>query len=125
VAGLPLLRWRGPEALDALMETQGAVLFNPPTVEDKGLGVVDGEQVGAKHVAMTRWAFSIQASCTAGAASVRRLARFLAAKADPGLDARLGMPPFSIAAELTHRSQIEQGLTEISIIHTGTQKAAP
>jgi len=49
VAGLPLLRWRGPEALDALMETQGAVLFNPPTVEDKGLGVVDGEQVGAKR----------------------------------------------------------------------------
>ncbi|QEY30896.1 FAD-binding oxidoreductase [Synechococcus sp. RSCCF101] len=54
LAGLPLLRWSGAEALEALMQdcrSHGAVIFNPHvlTVEDGGLGVVDADQVEAKH----------------------------------------------------------------------------
>ncbi|MCP9841061.1 FAD-binding oxidoreductase [Synechococcus sp. J7-Johnson] len=54
LAALPLVRWRGPEALLELMEQarqQGALLFNPHvfTVEDGGLGVIDADQVAAKH----------------------------------------------------------------------------
>jgi FAD/FMN-containing dehydrogenase len=53
LAALPLVRWRGEEALQRLMEDcreAGAVLFNPHvlTVEDGGLGVVDADQVAAK-----------------------------------------------------------------------------
>ncbi len=53
LAGLPLVRWRGAEALLELMEQArdlGAVLFNPHvfTVEDGGLGVIDADQVAAK-----------------------------------------------------------------------------
>ena len=54
LAALPLVRWSSAEQLDALMRDcreLGAVLFNPHviTVEDGGLGVVDGDQVAAKH----------------------------------------------------------------------------
>jgi FAD/FMN-containing dehydrogenase len=54
LAALPLVRWRGPEALLELMEQArqlGALLFNPHvlTVEDGGLGVIDADQVAAKH----------------------------------------------------------------------------
>jgi FAD/FMN-containing dehydrogenase len=54
LAALPLVRWSSTEQLDALMRDcreVGAVLFNPHviTVEDGGLGVVDGDQVAAKH----------------------------------------------------------------------------
>jgi hypothetical protein len=53
LAALPLVRWRGREALLALMEQAadlGAVIFNPHvlTVEDGGLGVIDADQVAAK-----------------------------------------------------------------------------
>ena len=53
-AALPLLRWQGAAALAAVMETAqalGCTLFNPHviTVEDGGLGVVDGNQVQAKQ----------------------------------------------------------------------------
>jgi FAD/FMN-containing dehydrogenase len=53
LAALPLVRWRGEEALQRLMadcQAAGAVLFNPHvlTVEDGGLGVVDADQVAAK-----------------------------------------------------------------------------
>ena len=54
LAALPLLRWRDGEQLRAVMEharSLGAVIFNPHviTVEDGGLGVIDGEQVAAKQ----------------------------------------------------------------------------
>lgn len=54
LAALPLVRWQGLEALERLMEhcrQLGALIFNPHviTVEDGGLGVVDGDQVAAKH----------------------------------------------------------------------------
>ena len=54
VAALPLLRWRGEQQLEALMadcRALGAVQFNPHviTVEDGGLGIVDGDQVAAKR----------------------------------------------------------------------------
>jgi len=54
LAALPLVRWRGAEQLDRLMDdcrAVGAVLFNPHviTVEDGGLGVIDADQVAAKH----------------------------------------------------------------------------
>ncbi|MCP9817100.1 FAD-binding oxidoreductase [Synechococcus sp. GreenBA-s] len=54
LAAIPLVRWRGPEALQALIEhcrELGAVVFNPHvvTVEDGGLGVVDADQVAAKR----------------------------------------------------------------------------
>ena len=54
LAALPLVRWTGAEPLHALMtdcRELGAVLFNPHviTVEDGGLGVVDGDQVAAKQ----------------------------------------------------------------------------
>ena len=54
VAGLPLVRWRGAALLEQLMDdcrAHGAVVFNPHviTVEDGGLGVVDGDQVAAKQ----------------------------------------------------------------------------
>ncbi|MCP9941654.1 FAD-binding oxidoreductase [Cyanobium sp. ATX 6E8] len=53
LAALPLVRWRGEEALQRLMadcREAGAVLFNPHvlTVEDGGLGVIDADQVAAK-----------------------------------------------------------------------------
>ena len=53
-AALPLLRWQGAGALAEAMETAqalGCTLFNPHviTVEDGGLGVVDGDQVQAKQ----------------------------------------------------------------------------
>jgi hypothetical protein len=53
LACLPLLRWRGKEDLRALLDdcrNLGALVFNPHalTVEDGGLGVVDGDQVAAK-----------------------------------------------------------------------------
>lgn len=54
LAALPLVRWRGREALLELMEQArqlGAFLFNPHvlTVEDGGLGVIDADQVAAKQ----------------------------------------------------------------------------
>ena len=54
VAALPLVRWRGAALLERLMDdcrAHGAVVFNPHviTVEDGGLGVVDGDQVAAKQ----------------------------------------------------------------------------
>ena len=53
-AALPLVRWRGAALLEQLMDdcrAHGAVVFNPHviTVEDGGLGVVDGDQVAAKQ----------------------------------------------------------------------------
>jgi FAD/FMN-containing dehydrogenase len=53
LAALPLVRWRGEQALEQLMadcREVGAVLFNPHvlTVEDGGLGVIDADQVAAK-----------------------------------------------------------------------------
>jgi hypothetical protein len=53
LACLPLVRWRGAEALQALIDhccALGCVLFNPHVfnVEDGGLGVVDADQVAAK-----------------------------------------------------------------------------
>ncbi|MFN9693951.1 MAG: FAD-binding oxidoreductase [Synechococcaceae cyanobacterium] len=53
LACLPLLRWRGEADLRALLDhcgSLGAQVFNPHvlTVEDGGLGVVDGDQVAAK-----------------------------------------------------------------------------
>ncbi len=55
VAALPLVRWKGPEELEKLTsqcKELGAVLFNPHviTVEDGGLGVIDGAQVKAKRM---------------------------------------------------------------------------
>ena len=54
LAALPLVRWSGADQLDRLMRDcrdVGAVLFNPHviTVEDGGLGVIDGDQVAAKQ----------------------------------------------------------------------------
>ena len=54
LACLPLLRWRGPQALQAVIDHAlelGCVLFNPHaiTVEDGGLGAVDADQLAAKH----------------------------------------------------------------------------
>ena len=54
VAALPLVRWRGAALLEQLMDdcrAHGAFVFNPHviTVEDGGLGVVDGDQVAAKE----------------------------------------------------------------------------
>ena len=54
LAALPLVRWSGADKLDRLMRDcrdVGAVLFNPHviTVEDGGLGVIDGDQVAAKQ----------------------------------------------------------------------------
>ena len=53
LAALPLVRWRGEQALEQLMadcREAGAVLFNPHviSVEDGGLGVIDADQVAAK-----------------------------------------------------------------------------
>jgi len=53
LACLPLVRWRGHEALEQLIShcrELGCVLFNPHvlSVEDGGLGVVDADQVAAK-----------------------------------------------------------------------------
>lgn len=54
LACLPLVRWQGEEKLAQLIgdcRELGAFLFNPHvlTVEDGGLGVVDADQVAAKH----------------------------------------------------------------------------
>ena len=53
LACLPLVRWRGREALQQLIDHArelGCLLFNPHaiTVEDGGLGAVDADQVAAK-----------------------------------------------------------------------------
>ncbi len=53
LAALPILRWRGRELLDEVINhcrTLGAVIFNPHviSVEDGGLGIIDGDQVQAK-----------------------------------------------------------------------------
>ncbi|MEY2748753.1 MAG: hypothetical protein RLZZ168_769 [Cyanobacteriota bacterium] len=53
LACLPLVRWRGREALQQLIDHAlelGCLLFNPHaiTVEEGGLGVVDADQVAAK-----------------------------------------------------------------------------
>ena len=53
LAALPLVRWRGRDALDELIrdcKNIGAFIFNPHviTVEDGGLGVIDVDQVEAK-----------------------------------------------------------------------------
>jgi FAD/FMN-containing dehydrogenase len=54
LACLPLVRWQGEDRLVQLIgdcRALGAFLFNPHvlTVEDGGLGVVDADQVAAKH----------------------------------------------------------------------------
>jgi FAD/FMN-containing dehydrogenase len=54
MAAIPLVRWQGEEALQALIDhcrELGAVIFNPHviTVEEGGLGIVDGDQVAAKQ----------------------------------------------------------------------------
>ena len=54
LAAIPLVRWRGQDALERLISqcrSLGAVIFNPHviTVEDGGLGIIDGDQVAAKH----------------------------------------------------------------------------
>jgi hypothetical protein len=54
LAGLPVLRDQGIEALQRLIaqcREEGAWIFDPHvlTVEDGGLGVVDSEQVGCKR----------------------------------------------------------------------------
>ena len=54
LAALPLVRWSGEDQLNRLMDEcreVGAVIFNPHviTVEDGGLGVIDGDQVAAKQ----------------------------------------------------------------------------
>jgi len=53
-ACLPLVRWRGAQALQELIDQArdlGCLLFNPHviSVEDGGLGVVDADQVDAKR----------------------------------------------------------------------------
>ncbi len=53
LAALPLVRWKGLNSLEKLMDQckeLGVILFNPHviTVEDGGLGVIDGDQVNAK-----------------------------------------------------------------------------
>ena len=53
LACLPLVRWRGPDALQQLIDQArelGCLLFNPHafTVEEGGLGTVDAQQVAAK-----------------------------------------------------------------------------
>lgn len=53
LAGLPVVRWRGKQDLDALINQcreLGATIFNPHTltVEDGGLGVIEADQVAAK-----------------------------------------------------------------------------
>lgn len=55
LVALPVVRWRGFSSLNKLMNDcreVGAVLFNPHalTVEDGGLGIVDGDQVKTKHL---------------------------------------------------------------------------
>lgn len=54
LAALPIVRWRGKQSLEQLIShcrELGAVVFNPHviTVEDGGLGVIDGDQVAAKQ----------------------------------------------------------------------------
>ena len=54
IAALPIVRWRGLDSLNQLMrhcKKLGAIMFNPHviTVEDGGLGVIDVDQVEAKH----------------------------------------------------------------------------
>ena len=55
VAALPLVRWKDRESLESLIADCrgiGALIFNPHviTVEDGGLGIVDGAQVQAKRI---------------------------------------------------------------------------
>ncbi|BEV35750.1 FAD-binding oxidoreductase [Synechococcus sp. M16CYN] len=54
IAALPLVRWHGAKLLKQLIadcHTQGAIVFNPHviTVEDGGLGIIDGNQVATKQ----------------------------------------------------------------------------
>ena len=54
LAAIPLVRWQGEELLQQLIDhcrELGAVIFNPHviTVEEGGLGIVDGDQVAAKQ----------------------------------------------------------------------------
>ncbi len=54
LAALPIVRWQGQAFLEELIadcKNAGAIMFNPHviTVEDGGLGVIDGNQVHAKH----------------------------------------------------------------------------
>ena len=54
LAALPVVYWRGAKALQDLIDdclAKGAFVFNPHvlTVEGGGLGVIDGDQVAAKH----------------------------------------------------------------------------
>ena len=53
LAALPLVRWKDKQTLDEMInhcKEIGALIFNPHviTVEDGGLGVIDGDQVAAK-----------------------------------------------------------------------------
>ena len=55
LAALPLIKWKGYKQLQALIndaKEHGAIIFNPHvvTVEDGGLGVIDGDQVKAKSI---------------------------------------------------------------------------
>ena len=55
LAALPLIKWSGEKKLRDLMnyvEDLGAINFNPHaiTVEDGGLGLIDGDQVKAKEL---------------------------------------------------------------------------
>ena len=55
LAALPLIKWKGYKKLQALIndaKEHGAIIFNPHvvTVEDGGLGVIDGDQVKAKSI---------------------------------------------------------------------------
>ncbi len=55
LAALPLVRWRGPGDLEALIgqcRDLGAVVFDPHalSVEEGGLGVIDTDQVAAKRL---------------------------------------------------------------------------
>ena len=55
LAAIPLVRWQGEAALQELIDhcrALGAVIFNPHviTVEEGGLGIVDGDQVAAKQL---------------------------------------------------------------------------
>ena len=55
LAALPILRWRGKNSMDDFIRQSrdlGAVIFNPHviTVEEGGLGVIDVDQVEAKHL---------------------------------------------------------------------------
>ena len=109
LAALPLVRWTGLARLEALMQDcrdAGAVLFNPHvlTVEDGGLGVVDGDQVAAK-----------QRFDPGGLLNPGKIARLagthlirLAAQAVPCVHARERVDTLGIPAQLALIVAIEQ-----------------